>query len=294
MTSEPVKVRLVSLPILELVPVFVAQQEGLFKKHGIEFELISVSSGAEKESILAVGEAEGGIGELLSTMLANQDGVRLQLVTGSYLPSEEHPVFSIIAAENSGIESVEDLKGVEIAASEGTPAHYVLDRVLQKSGLSNEDIKYIYVPRIPERLTLLNEGKIQAASLPTHLGLMAVQDGAKIIADDGKYPELMSGGWVFRKEFIDEHPETVNGFLAALEEAVEIVNADPQKYKPIAIDNNLIPKPIAETYIMPTFPLPYLPSVEQFEDVYNWALEKGLIEREDLAYEDMLYPELLP
>ena len=294
-SEEPTKIRLAALSaVIDLTPIYLAQQEGIFAKHGIEVEVIPVASAQEKDQLLVVGEADGGHVEFLSVLLFNQEKIQVQLVCGTLHPSETNPIFSIVAAANSGIESLEDLKGVEIGTSEGTINEYVATRILQRSGFSNEDIKFIGVPRIPDRLALLASGELKAASLPANLGLMAAQQGAIIIADDGKYPDIMEGGWSFRKDFIDENPAAIKGFVSALTEAVQMMNADPQKYKYIAIENNILPKPIAETYVMPTFPLPFVSSVEGFEDVYKWALEKGIITNEKITYEESVTPEFVP
>jgi len=293
--GELTKIRLAALPVLELTPVYLAQQEGLFAKHGVEIDVIPTASGQEKDQLLAIAEADCGQGEHLSILLTNQEEIVMQSVVGTYYPTESHPVFSIIAGANSGIESLDQLKGVEIATSEDTINEYDAVRILQYNGFSDEDIKFLGVPRIPDRLALLESGELKAAQMPTHLGLMVVQtQGAKILADDGKYPQLIEATWMCRKDFIDENTEAIQGFVAAIAEAVEIINEDPQKFKGIAIENNLIPKPIVETYVMPDFPLPFVPSEESFLDVYQWALERGLLSNENIAYEDTVRPEFVP
>ena len=133
-SEEPTKIRLAALPVLELTPVYLAQQEGFFAKHGVEVEVIPAPSGQEKDQLIAVGEADCGQGENLAILLANQENTQVQTVIGIYHPSESHPVFTIIAGANSGIESLEDLKGVEIGTSEGTVNEYVAARILQKNG----------------------------------------------------------------------------------------------------------------------------------------------------------------
>ena len=47
--------------------------------------------------------------------------------------------------------------------------------------------------------------------------------------DDRSTPELGYSTIAFRKAVIDEHPQAIGGFLAALEEAVTRINADPEK-----------------------------------------------------------------
>ena len=72
--------------------------------------------------------------------------------------TEDSPVFSILAAADSGIENVEDLAGVEIGISEATVIEYMTDRVLENAGLAPEEIVKVAVPRIPDRLALLQSG----------------------------------------------------------------------------------------------------------------------------------------
>jgi NitT/TauT family transport system substrate-binding protein len=278
----------------EALPIYVAQQEGLLAKHGVEADIIPVASAQEKEQLVAVGEANCEQGELLTVITANQDEIIKQNLFVSIQPSETHPKFTILVAGDSGIEDIEGLKGVEIGTSENSIVEYITHRILERNGFSKEDIKFLSVPRIPDRLALIQSGELKAGSMQSSLADMAVQEGAVIIADDRNYPDITQMTWACRKDFIDANPEAVKGFIAAIAEAVEIINKDPQAYKGLAVENNLIPVPLQETYVMPEFPLPAVPTREGFEDVYQWALEKGIVTNENIAYEDTIRPELLP
>ena len=109
----------------ETVPIYLARQEGLLAKHGVEADIIPVASAQEKEQLVAVGEANCEQGELLSVIIANQDEIIKQNLFVSIQPSETHPKFTILAAGNSGIESLEGLKGVEIGTSENSIVEYI-------------------------------------------------------------------------------------------------------------------------------------------------------------------------
>jgi len=292
--GELTKIRFAAFTGEETVPIYVAQQEGILAKHGVEADIIPVASAQEKDQLIAVGEADCEQGELLTVITANQDEIIKQNLFISIQPSETHPKFTILVAGNSGIESLEDLKGVEIGTSENSIVEYITTRILERNGFSKEDIKYLSVPRIPDRMALIQSGELKAGSMQSSLAEMAVQQGAVIIADDSKYPEITQMTWACRKDFIDANPEAVRGFIAAIAEAVEIINKDPQAYKALAVENNLIPVPLQEIYVMPVFPMPAVPTREGFEDVYQWALERGIVTNENIAYEDTIRPELLP
>ncbi len=108
---------------------------------------------------------------------------------------------------------------MEIGVSQGTVIEYVTDRLLQAEGLTDDEIKTIAVPKIPDRMALLASGEFNAGVLPDPLAALAVQQGAVIVLDDSRHPEYGFSVISFRKDVIDANPEAVKGFLAAIEEA---------------------------------------------------------------------------
>jgi len=92
---------------------------------------------------------------------------------------------------------------------------------------------------------------------------------------------------------IDQQPEAVREFLTAVEEAVELINADPQKYASLMVEKELVPAPLAETFKVPTYPTAGVPSRAQFDDALDWAIEKGYA-KVRVSYEDCVNASLLP
>jgi ABC-type nitrate/sulfonate/bicarbonate transport system substrate-binding protein len=62
--------------------------------------------------------------------------------------------------------------------------------------------------------------------MPDPFSLLAIQSGANVIVDDSKHPEYGNSVYSFRKDVIDENPQAVKGFLAAVNQAIEDVNKD--------------------------------------------------------------------
>src|SRR5512143_2688142 len=117
------------LPIIDTLPMYVAQQEGLFAKHGVNAEFIPVASAPERDQLLAAGGADGTINETLAVMLFNKEKVQMQVVRYALRPTEGNGHFFILASAKSGITSVNQLKNVEIGVSQGTVIEYVTDRL---------------------------------------------------------------------------------------------------------------------------------------------------------------------
>ncbi|RME91595.1 MAG: metal ABC transporter substrate-binding protein [Anaerolineae bacterium] len=291
--KEPVTLRIAVLPIMDTLPMLVAESEGLFAENGVQVEFVPVASAPERDQVLQAGRADGTVNETLSVMFFNKEKVQMQVVRFAHMATPESGHFFILASAQSGISDVDGLKGAEIGISQGTIIEYITDRLLTAQGFAPEDIKTVAVPKIPDRLALLGSGELQAAVLPDPLGALAEQQGAKIILDDRQYPTYGASVISFRKEVIDQHPEAIRAFLAAVEEAVTRINSEPERFTGLLSEKKLVPPPLLETYHIPTFPTAGVPSEADWNDVLSWAKEKGLLEA-DISYADSVTDAFLP
>jgi NitT/TauT family transport system substrate-binding protein len=291
--AEPATLKIAVLPIIDALPMYVAQQEGLFIKHGVSVEFVPVASAPERDQILAAGQADGTINETLAVILFNKDSAQMQVVRYALRPTEGHGHFFVIASGQSGITDVDGLKGIEIGVSQGTVIEYVTERILQAQGFLPDEIKTVAVPKIPDRMALLASGELKAGVMPDPLASLVVAQGGVIVADDSTYPEYGFSVISFRKAVIDENPKAVEGFLAAIEEATALVNADPAKYKNLLSEQNLVPAPLLDVYLPPVYPLAGVPTEAEWQDGLNWLKEKGMLDV-DVSYADSVNASLLP
>jgi NitT/TauT family transport system substrate-binding protein len=217
----------------------------------------------------------------------------MQAVRYALRPSEGYGHFFILASGQSGITMPAGLKNVEIGVSQGTVIEYVTERLLQAEGLSADEIKTIPVPKIPDRMALLASGELSAGTLPDPLGALAVQSGAVIVMDDSAHPEYGFSIYSFRKEVIDAHPEAITGFLAAVEEAIALINADPTQYTAILSEAKIVPPPLLNAYKVPPFPAAGVPTEAEWADALDWAKGKGMLDVE-VSYADSVTDAYLP
>lgn len=292
-SPKPVTLKIAVLPILEALPLYVAEKEGLFKKHGVDVEFVPVASAPERDQVISAGQADGMINELTSTMFYNKDQPQVQIVRYARTATPEQALFRILASGESGIENVDELKGSEIGISQGTIIEYLTDRLLQAQGFSAEEINTVAVPKIPDRMALLESGELDAGMLPEPLSSLAVLQGSQVILDDTSLPEFSFSTLTFRNEVLDQHPEAVRGFLAAVEESTAQINADPTKWIPLLGEYNLVPPPLMESFQIPEFVEAGIPTEAQWNDVLAWAIEKGFLEG-DVSYQESVSPDYLP
>ncbi len=291
--AETPTLKLAIIPVLDALPIYVAQAEGLFAARGLKVELIPVRSASERDQLITSGQADGMINEVVLTMFFNKETIQIQIVRFARAATPESPIFRILASQKSGITTVAGLKNVDIGVSKGTVIEYLTERLLQAEGFTLSEIKTIAIPNIVDRTTLLINGELQAAMLPDPFASQAAGQGAVIVLEDNLHPEYSHSTISFRKAVIDAQPEAIRSFLAAVEEAVGKINAEPSKWENVLIEQRLIPPDLAGKFQVPWFVTAGVPSEGQWNDALQWAKDKGLLDR-DVSYKDSVNSSFLP
>jgi NitT/TauT family transport system substrate-binding protein len=286
-------IRFAALPIIDMVPLYVAEREGLFAAAGLKVDFIPVGAAPERDQLLAAGKADGAVNETQAVILFNRDKVTMRSVRWALRPAAGSPHFFVLASKGSGIKGAAGLKGVEIGVSQGTVIEYVTERLLEAAGLARADIKTIPVPKMSDRMALLASGQVKAATMPDPLATLALNQGAVVAVDDSAHPEYGTSVISFRKDFLDANPAAIKAFLAAIEKATALVNASPAKYASILAERQLVPPAIAGSFRLPLFPSAGVPSKAEFEDALAWLKEKAMVTK-DVSWADSVDPGFLP
>lgn len=292
-TAAPAVLRLALLPVLDTLPAHVAQAQGYFAANGLQVEIVPVGSAPERDQLLAAGQVDGVMNEILGPILNNKAGVQVQVVRLARTASGEYPLFRIVAGADSGVSAPGDLAGQTLGVSTGTVIEYVADRLLAAEGVDPASVEYTAVPAISDRLALLQNNQLAAAVLPDPASSSALASGGRVVLDDMRHPEYGYSVWTFRQAVIDQNPEAVRAFLKAIEQAVADLNADGTKWDAVLSANNLLPPPLIGKYKLPQFPTAGVPTAAQYADAVAWLKSKGLLDK-DVPYADTVNGGLLP
>jgi NitT/TauT family transport system substrate-binding protein len=290
---EPQTLRIGVLPILDTLPMAVAEEQGLFEEHGVAVDFIPVASAAERDQLVQTGKVDGIITDLVALALYNRESPNVVGVRYAMTPTEGFPQFRVLASADAALTQPQNLAGVPIGVSEGTVIEYVTDRLLEAEGLSPSEVQTLGVPRIPERMALLRSGELAAATLPEPLASLALQSGAVVVVDDTEHPETSCSVYAFRKAALDEQPETVRGFLQAVSTASRAINEDKGRWSDLLAEENLVPEPLLGSYRLPDYPADEAPSEAQFADAVDWLLANGRLSNEP-SYADAVDASFLP
>jgi NitT/TauT family transport system substrate-binding protein len=194
----------------------------------------------------------------------------------------------IVVAPTSDAQTLEDLVGVPVGTSLGTHQEYVVDMLFAQAGV--EDVAKEEVKKVPIRYELLMEGQIEAAAMAEPWLTLAIHNGARLIADD-THGENISQEVLFASDAwleTEGGAEAMSRLLAALDEAVDLINEDRETWRDTLFEHAGVPEEIKDELYIDIYPNVSLPTPEMLDAQQQWMLEVGLLD-EAIAYEDLVW-----
>jgi NitT/TauT family transport system substrate-binding protein len=280
------------IPVLDVLPFYVAQEKGYFEAEGLEVELLPIKSAQERDALLQAGEADGALTDLQGVAVFNREESQLKVVAKARKAYPEAPLFRIVAGPGVEVNGPDDMAGVPVGISQNTVIEYLTERLLETWGLPLDQLAIEEVSAIPVRFELLMEGQLPAATLPDPLASAAIAAGGSLVVDDSQFDQVRpfaQSVLAFNTTAIERKPDTIRAFLRAWNKAVADINADPNAFRRVLIENTRVPPNVQDTYNIPPFPSGEITSQAEWQDVVEWALEKELLD-EPVPYERAIDP----
>lgn len=272
------------LPIIDVLPFYVAQNKGYFEAEGLQVELVPVKSAQERDALIQAGEIDGALTDLQGVAIFDREAPELKVVIKARKAYPDSPHFRIVAAPGFEVTKPADLANVPVGISHNTTIEYLNDRLLTAWGLPADQIAGEEVSAIPVRFELLMAGQLKAALLPDPMGQAAIAAGASLIVDDSQFPQYSQSVLAFKTDSLKQKPGTIRAFLRAWNKAVADINQAPNTYRDVLIETTRVPPNIQGTYNVPHFPAGEITSEAEWNDVVDWAMSKGLLQ-ESVPYD---------
>jgi NitT/TauT family transport system substrate-binding protein len=290
--NDPASIRFGALPVLQALPVFVAMEKGLFRKHGVNVEVIPFATAAEKEIALTAGNVDGYFGDLVTPIVLKANGRDVLIVATNYDTRTDRRMFGILAKPGSKLTKASELAGVPVALSSNSVVNYVVDRLLGDAGISESNMASVESKNIGLRLQMLVTGQVEAAALPEPLLTAAIAKGAILLADDSGMAESQTV-LAFSGAFLKRHPNEVKAFLKAVDEAGRLIDTEPDSIRSVMVEHVRLPEALKNTYPAPRFPALHTPDRREVQAVVAWLVKRGVI-RQALAYGQAVAPGFIP
>lgn len=262
------------MPAMNSAPLVVAERAGFFAREGVTVELELFTSQLNRETALQAGRIDGTVSDLINAIQAWARGFPLRVTSAS------QGVFSLLSAPAAGPATLaawgSSGRKVTTGLLENSTVYYVAERALERAGIDPRTIELVPVVQVLARLELLLAGKVEAAVLPEPLATVAVQRGARRLADSAA-DDAASGVLLFRRQVLVERAADIRAFYRAYDRAVDELALHPGAWRAAVVEACQFPKEVEPGLTFPRYLAAYLPGEADVEDVSAWMLDRGLI-----------------
>jgi len=270
------------------LPWEVAIKEGLFAREGHQVEVPEKNPGntafglfeRNKEVLFETGQVDCfnvcEWGAIKRTAVAGR--VRPGMILGF---RESVTAMGIVARRDSGITRPDELAGVPVAVQEHTGSHYMAIHMME-GFVPKDEIQTVHVGGPLARLRALLEGRVQAAALMEPFLSYAEKDGWLIAM-------AYYNGLNVAPDDYDR--DKFQRLQVIVEQAVDLINANPAKYAPLLLQDlppdlraNMTSNDLHLDRLRYVYARPY--TQREYERAAQWMVEWGLLE-------EGLHPEKL-
>jgi NitT/TauT family transport system substrate-binding protein len=204
--------------VVSMTPMWIAQETGLFKKHGADVRLVFIGSGPLGTTSILAGEVDIGIIGGFSPLRAFLGGAKNLVIIGQ---SKTYMVGSIVGKKE--ITSVQDLKGKRLGIdrigsnpdmySQASLARFQIDPL--------RDLRYLQLGSTSQGIPALKADAIDAFTTSSPYDLFAQRLGYKVILDitDLKIP-FAATVLISTRSTVDRKQAEIAKFMRAYAEAV--------------------------------------------------------------------------
>ena len=268
---------------------YVAQQEGLFKKHGLDVRINTGPSGSAMVSFLVNGQIESAFGSEIAGVSNHNLDPNVVVV------AQATRLVRWIAVVGRNIDTLDQLKGKKVGVARGSGGEVFWLAMIDKLRLNPADYTIVNV-EAPEMVAALERGNIDAYAVwePwVTRGLAAVRN-TKVLKDQEGI--LEQGVYIYmNKAWILKNPAPAEAFLRALVDATEIINGDRKRAAKDVSDflKNLDPPLVEQLMTKLRFEMVFDDfTVNLFRLAESQLKQQGKLSK-PLDYNAFFYPDLM-
>ena len=161
------------LPVLDVVvgnnfghlPMFVGVEKGFFRKHGVDVRLKVVNTGTDMVNAMEKREVQVGDMSVTTFLKARHAGNPFRvigLIQNDATRSNADEPLAIVARKDSGIRTIEDLKGKRVGLAQAQTSDEYFKMVLARRGMQYGDVTIVNIMAPPALAPALREGRVDA------------------------------------------------------------------------------------------------------------------------------------
>lgn len=209
---------------------FVAANEGIFKKHGLDVEMKLVPNSSTTPAALIADSLQVATPTAPVTMQAIEQGLDLMVLAGGGVYVKGMTDVAVMVKPDSPINTAQDFVGKRVATA-GLNAflHVLFRKWLMTNGVDYKRVTFTETP-FAQQLDVLRSGQVDAIlAVQPFLARGLEGNMGRVISYyiSDIEGETLSGWFVATRKWVKDNPKQAAAFRAAIEEATVMIDKDP-------------------------------------------------------------------
>lgn len=262
-----------------LLPVYVAIENGYFKENGVNLELIEIAGSSLTMKAMVAGELDAGVMSFEICTTARIAGMPVKIIASLMHkpPAQENSCFAVL--KDSPYQTLQDLKGKTIAVyTRNICPWFHTMAALDEAGMV-EGVDY-YTKELSGATAALalQEGTVDAVAYLIDPHFTALGDNGRALFwwTDENAP--CPCGHCFTEETLEGNPELVKGWVKALQEGIEYINTQNREARLILAKYLGVSEETALTCRLPGWDEQGRLFSDLAEKQLNWMQKYGMID----------------
>ena len=231
-----------SPPNVVMMPVLIAQDAGLYKKHGVTVKTIALDGGVKVYRAMLAGNVDIGMAPGAQATVGRSKGAPVKGILANMYKFEA----SMVVRGN--VKTLADLKGKRIGIQQpGGFADILSKGVLRAAKVSPKDVHFVSIAT--EDVPALVADQIDTAILHVEQEMMAKTKVPSLHAIARMWelqPKQLYQFMLVTEKGIKEKPAALQAFVKANIEATRLIYTDRAKVVPIMVKYTTYPQKIVE------------------------------------------------
>ena len=208
-----------------MAPLWVAQDYGYFRRHGVDLQLLYIGGGSVATQALLGGDVQFVRLGANAVVQASLRGANLKMIGNTI----NTLVFSLMARPE--VQTAKDLKGRKIGLTRlGGSTDFALDLALKKWGLRRgSDVAVLQTGGMPQLLGAITGGVVDAGVVSPPTNLSAAKLGLKELVDFGEIGIVYPNSPLATSQvYLEKNRATALRVLRAYSEGIHRVRTDKE------------------------------------------------------------------
>jgi NitT/TauT family transport system substrate-binding protein len=260
--------------------LFLAQENGIFKKHGLNVTTEKAAAPTPIVASMVAGKQQFGFVTTPVLVNANAQGTGIKCVApidGQISPDRD--ASALVAAKDSGITSLKDLSGKTVAVVQLSSINLIgAQKLITDAGA--KDTKFVAMP-FPQMPQALADGRVDAAVITSPYVETALEAGAVPLAHPSS--DLWPNGTIYcyaaTSSYLKENPKVAQEFHDAMVEAITYTKDHEDEAKATLVEHLGLTPEQAQAHVIPSNYVPEI-NTDSIASIEKVMVEQGAIKKE--------------